>query len=131
MPLLRSAAANPDIRDSYLYEPCIGIFNASEDWVRSDIGSPYATALLYPIYPKESISLFKSALVKFPQIVGPIGFYDAISERGEVAYVYLALDQLQLILAFLADFNQDYFIKFVEESGKKEILEKLYRGNQF
>lgn len=126
IPLLRSACADPYIQDRYFYEPCVGVFNASEDWVRSDIGSPYATALLYTVYPKISLKLFKIALDKFPQLWGPYGFWDSIGENGVTSRVYIALDQLQLILSFVADDNQRYFMKFVEKIGKKEELEELY-----
>jgi hypothetical protein len=126
MPLLRSACADPYMEEKYFYEPCVGIFNASEDWVRSDIGSPYATALLYPIYPKICLELFKIAVEKFPHISGPYGFWDSIAENGRVSRVYLALDQLQLILSFVADKNQRHFMKFVEKIGNREKLENLY-----
>ncbi len=126
IPLLRSACADPYIQNRYFYEPCVGVFNASEDWVRSDIGSPYATALLYTVYPKISLKLFKIALDKFPQLWGPYGFWDSIGENGVTSRVYIALDQLQLILSFVADDNQKYFMKFVEKIGKEEELKRLY-----
>ncbi|MDP8234596.1 MAG: hypothetical protein P9M06_07380 [Candidatus Saelkia tenebricola] len=129
--LLRSASANPEAEDEYLYEPSVGILNASEDWVRSDIGSPYATALMYMIYPEASIYLFKETKDAMPQVIGPLGFYDAVSEHGLVAKVYLALDQLQLLLSFFAEINQDYFLKSVEKFGKEDILRELYRAIQF
>lgn len=131
LPLLRSASANPGAKQEYLYEPSIGIYNASQDWVRSDIGSPYATALMYSVEPEASLALFKQALDKFPQIVGPLGFYDAISEKGEVARVFLALDQLQLILAFLSEQNQKYFMEFVREKKKEGVLQGLYSQIKF
>jgi len=130
--LLRSAAANPEVRDRYLYEPSVGIFNASEDWVRSDIGSPYATALMYPIYPEASLYLFKETKNTLPQIIGPLGFYDAVSENGLIARVYLALDQLQLLLAFLAEANQNYFMKSIKYfNGGEKSLKELYKGIKF
>ncbi len=127
-PFLRSAAANPDMADEYVYEPCIGIFNASEDWVRSDIGAPYATALMFPIYPEETVLLFQKAEKLFPQIIGPLGLYDSISQDGRVAKVYLALDQLQLLLAFFWNINQEYFVNAVEKMGKRKVLENLYNA---
>ncbi len=129
--LLRSAAANPEVRDEYLYEPSVGIFNASEDWVRSDIGSPYATALMYPIYPEASIYLFRETKDALPEIIGPLGFYDAVSENRLIARVYLALDQLQLLLAFLSDVNQNYFMKSVEYFKGKDNLKELYKSFRF
>ena len=127
IPLLRSAAADPAGKDGeYCYEPALGIFNASEGWVRSDIAAPYATALLYPVDEKMSLDLFRKTLKSFPQILGPLGFYDSISEEGKVAKVYLAFDQLQLLLAFFYEVNQDYFLSYLKSVSKGDLLKDLY-----
>ncbi|MDD5614040.1 MAG: hypothetical protein PHQ54_03095, partial [Candidatus Omnitrophica bacterium] len=128
--LLRSAAARPGCPE-YVYEPCIGIFNASEDWVRSDIGSPHATALLYPVNPNAAVDLFKKALKDFPGLIGPLGFYDSVSESGSIAKVYLALDQLQMLLAFVSGANQQYLLDYLDSEDKLETLKSLYANIQF
>ncbi|MDP8216088.1 MAG: hypothetical protein P9L98_02040 [Candidatus Kaelpia imicola] len=132
VPLLRSAAADPCSEDGeYHYEPALGVFGASEDWVRSDIAAPYAAALLYPVDKKASLDLFKKTLEKFPQILGSLGFYDSISEEGKVAKVYLAFDQLQLLLSLLSEVNQSYFLSYLEDISKSDLLKQLYSNINF
>jgi hypothetical protein len=133
IPLLRSAAADPkkSKEGDYHYEPALGVFDASEDWVRSDIAAPYATALLYPIDQQASLDLFKKSLDKFPQIVGPLGFYDSISEEGDIAEVYLALNQLQLLLSFFYKSNQVYLLDYLKDNSKIVLLKELYADIDF
>lgn len=128
VPLLRSACADPNVGGRYLYEPAVGIIGASEDWVRSDIGCPYATALLYPIFPEKSLSLLQLAIERYPQLLGPLGLYDSLSEDGNVSNVYIALDQLQFILSFLTKANHTYFMNFVKKIAKEEKLKHLYEA---
>jgi hypothetical protein len=126
---LRSACADPNAKD-YRYEPFIGIPNASEEWVRTDIGTPHATALLYPIYPDISLKFLKLLEEKFPQIKGPFGLYDSISEKGKVKKIYLSLDQLQLLLSFLYKKNQNYFLKYLKSIQKLNYIKLLYIQNE-
>lgn len=124
---LRSASADPYVVDNYRYEHAIGIEGASEDWVRSDIGAPYATVLLYLLRPKIALKFLAKLLERHPTIKGPYGFYDAISKDGRVKKIYLSLDQLQILLSFTAFANRKYFLKFLGKEAKIAIVLSLYQ----
>ena len=72
--------------------------------------TPHASALALEFAPEEAIANLRRLAELYP-IYGPYGFYDAVDPRsGEVAPVYLTLDQAMLFIA-LANHLRDGVIQ--------------------
>lgn len=136
MPAFYSECSNPYSKEEYEYLTGIGIPGASVAWqrgnpIRSDIGSVYATGLVYAVDPDLSIDFFNKLLSRYPEIKGPFGWRDSVGLAGDVSNAYVGKNQSVLLSALNANNNHKYFVKFLEEFGKLDYVKKLYQERKF
>ena len=131
LPALRSAASSP-YYDGYVYNPELGVPGASQVDVEGNIGTPHANALLNLFLPSKAIALMQ-ALDDFTQgeIHGPLGIRDSVGLNGEVSNAYLSLDHLIMTIAMAGKVNQEYFVNFLEATGKLDKIKSLYQNLDF
>ena len=128
LPGFRSACASPYNPYTYSYVPGIGIPGTSFSNIsRDDIGATHATAFLNLIAPEKCVKIFQE-MGKFTQgrIWGPYGMFDSVGKNGEVSRVYISLDHLAMLISMAGKVNQKYFVRFLEEMGKLELIKSLY-----
>ncbi|PSU34627.1 hypothetical protein C9I99_05885 [Photobacterium lutimaris] len=93
------------------------------------VGTPHATALYAMKNRDHAVELLLDVEARYPQIVSPAGWFDAVNEKGEVADKIIGLDQGMFAASFFADTIRTDVENYIKQAhGEKawQLVERLY-----
>jgi len=91
-------------------------------------GSPYATGVAGAVFNQQATTMLQTLEQKYPQIVSPFGFLDAINSQGETCNTIIALDQEMLILGLLGNENSRDVAHYLHTNHYTNELKSIYNS---
>ncbi|WP_146149104.1 hypothetical protein [Photobacterium gaetbulicola] len=129
IPFLSSSATIDSRYSEYGVDGMAEAYQRGRRSFQEPVGTPHASALYAMINRDHAIELLRDVERRHPQIVSPVGWFDAVNDQGEVTNKIIGLDQGMFAASFFADTIRADVENYIRQAHGEEawqVVERLY-----